>query len=71
LSDDATDCTHTYRDSSATQPSGTFTIEATVSLEVTWTSNAAGGGTLPAITRTSTVTVDVGEIQAIGTRGGR
>ncbi len=71
LADDATDCTHTYRQSSAREPGGTFDLEATVTFEVSWTSNAAAGGTLPAISRTSTLDVEVGEIQAIGTRGGR
>ena len=49
---------------------GTFDLSATVRLEVTWTSNAPFGGTLPAIARTSSIDVEVGEIQAIGTRGG-
>ena len=71
LSDDASSCTHTYRSSSASRPGGTFSLEVTVTLEVSWTSNATGGGTLPAITRSSTIAVEVGEIQAIGTRGGR
>ena len=70
LSEDASSCTHTYRSSSATRPGGTFSLEATVTLEVSWTSNVTGGGTLPAITRSSTLAVEVGEIQAIGTRGG-
>ena len=70
LSEDASSCTHTYRSSSASRPGGTFSLEATVTLEVSWTSNAAAGGTLPAITRSSTLAVEVGEIQAIGTRGG-
>lgn len=71
LSEDASSCTYTYRSSSASRPGGTFSLEATVTLEVSWTSNATGGGTLPAITRSSTLAVEVGEIQAIGTRGGR
>lgn len=71
LPEDSSDCTHTYRTSSDGEPDGTFTLRATVTLEVTWTSNATGGGTLPAISRTSTLEVDVGEIQAIGTGGGR
>lgn len=70
MPDDASDCAHTYRSSSATRPSGSFSVEATVTFEVTWRSNATGGGVLPAITRTSTIAVEVGEIQAIGTRGG-
>ncbi len=69
LSEDASSCTHTYRSSSASRPGGTFSLEATVTLEVSWTSNVTGGGTLPAITRSSTLAVEVGEIQAIGTRG--
>ncbi len=70
-SEESSDCTHTYRTSSAQRPAGTFALQATVTLEVSWTSNASGGGTLPAISRTSTLEVEVGEIQAIGTRGGR
>jgi len=68
--EDASNCTHTYRRSSTGVDGGTFDLSATVRLEITWTSNAPFGGTLPAITRTSTLDVEVGEIQAIGTRGG-
>lgn len=67
LSDEATDCRHTYRRSSAAQPDDTFTLKATVTLEVTWTSNTGAGGTLPVIGRSSSLDVEVGEIQAIGT----
>lgn len=67
LSDDATDCRHTYRHSSAGEAGDAFQLEATVTLEVTWTSNTGAGGTLPAISRTSRLDVEVGEIQAIGT----
>lgn len=66
----ASDCTHTYRRSSATTPQGTFRLQPTVTLEISWTSNAPGaGGSLPPISRTSFRDVEVGEIQAIGTRG--
>lgn len=68
--EDGSDCRHTYRRSSAESRGGTFAMVATVRLEVTWTSNAPFGGTLPAISRTSSLDVEVGEIQAIGTRGG-
>lgn len=67
LPDDASDCRHTYRNSSAAKPGNTFHLEATVTFEVTWTSNLGPGGTLPAITRTSGVDAEVGEIQAVGT----
>lgn len=70
LTEDASTCTHTYHRSSATQPGGTYDLEATVTFEVSWTSNVTDGGTLPAISRTSTLDVEVGEIQAIGTREG-
>lgn len=63
-------CTHVYRTSSAASPGRRFELKATVSFAVGWTSNVAGGGALPGITRTSTVSVEVGEIQAIGTNGG-
>lgn len=71
VTEDASTCTHTYRTSSASRPGGMFGMEATVTFEVAWTSNATGGGTLPAITRTSSIEVEVGEIQAIGTQGGQ
>ncbi len=67
-SETATDCSHTYATSSAGATNGAYSLSATVTLEVTWTSNIGAGGTLPTISRTSTRLVDVGEIQAIGTR---
>ena len=60
-------CLHTYRTSSATRTSGTFPIAATVTFAVTWTGNTGAGGTLPNISRSSTVDVEVGEIQAVNT----
>lgn len=71
LPEDASSCTYTYRNSSAGSSGGRFKLDATVTFEVAWSSNVSGGGTLPAITRTSSLDVEVGEIQAIGTRGGR
>jgi hypothetical protein len=61
LPESATDCSHTYR-----RASGGLELLAAVSLEVTWTSNIGAGGSLPAISRTSSIEVVVGEIQAIG-----
>jgi hypothetical protein len=68
--EDGTDCSHVYRRSSASTAGGTFQLSASVRLSVSWTSNAPFGGTLPAIDRPSSLEVEVGEIQAIGTRGG-
>lgn len=67
LAEDATDCRHTYTTSSAGRPEGTFDLSATVEFEISWTSNTGQGGTLPAISRTSVMVVEVGEIQAVGT----
>jgi len=67
LAEDATNCAHTYTTSSAASADGTFPLTATVELEISWTSNIGQGGTLPAIDRSSTRAVDVGEIQAVGT----
>jgi len=59
---------HIYRTSSAGSLGGRFVVEATVTFEVSWISNLSDGGTLPAISRSQTLDVVVGEIQAIGTR---
>lgn len=67
LAENATDCRHTYTTSSAGQPDGTFDLSATVEFEISWSSNTGQGGALPVISRTSTVAVEVGEIQAVGT----
>ena len=69
LIDDAGACTYIYQTSSAGTPGDTFRVEAIVTFDVSWTSNASAGGTLEAITRSQAVDVRVGEIQAIGTRG--
>jgi hypothetical protein len=68
LAEHATDCQHTYTTSSANRPGGTISLGATVTLEVSWTSNTGAGGTLSSISRTSNLDVEVGEIQAIGTQ---
>lgn len=67
LAENATDCSYTYTTSSTGRPTSTFDLTASVEFEVTWTSNIGAGGTLPAISRGSSRTVEVGEIQAVGT----
>lgn len=69
-----TDCSHTYSKTSADQPSGTFTITASVNWHVTWTATgvAAGvpaNGDLGVVQRASTTTLRVGEIQALNGKG--
>ena len=68
LLESSSDCVHTYTVSSAGRPEGVFDLRATVAFVVSWSSNTGQGGTLPAVTRSSSVAVRVGEIQAIGTR---
>jgi hypothetical protein len=64
---ESTTCKHTYTRSSAGEDGGTYTLTATVTFEITWTSNTGGGGTLEAIERTASREVEVGEIQAVET----
>lgn len=68
LSDEAnpSTCRFTYRRSSAGQPNRAFTVTATVEWETTWTvTGAAGGGGLGTVSRSSSTTVTVAELQAL------
>jgi len=67
MRDDATYCSYTYRHSSAQQQGGKYTLSVTVWFEVTWTSNTGDSGGLPAISRTASRQVEVGEVQALET----
>jgi len=69
--DGARACTHTWRRSSASEPSERYSL----GVSVTWTASysvtgGAGGGALPSITRTSTQPVRVAEVQAVNDRLG-
>lgn len=44
---------------------GTFTVEATVDWDLTWTATNGQSGTLPAVSRTTTFTLDVEQAQAV------
>jgi hypothetical protein len=68
MAEDATSCSHTYTSSSAGRPGRTFDLSASVVLDVTWTSNVGESGTLDPISRSASRSVEVGEIQAVGTR---
>lgn len=67
MPDSATYCEHTYTHSSAGQDGDTYMLAATVTFEITWSSNTGGGGALEAIERTASRDVEVGEIQAVET----
>lgn len=64
--DQQSDCTYTYRRSSAGQPAGSFAMRVTMTWGVTWTTTGApGGGSLGVAERTTTSPVRVAEIQAV------
>lgn len=61
-----TDCSYTYRHSSASQPDGTFTIRGTSVWHVTWVaSGAIASGDLGFINRSADISVRVAEIQTV------
>jgi hypothetical protein len=65
---DAPSCSHTYRWPSAGQPDFAYRVTATVTWHATWTvTGAAGGGDLGTLSRSVTVPVRVGELQALNT----
>lgn len=59
-------CRYTYPRSSAGQPGQAFTVTATVEWDTTWTvTGAAGGGGLGTVSRSSSTSVKVAELQAL------
>lgn len=67
LDDDDTYCSHVYTRSSDAEPDGAYSLEATVSFDVTWTSNIGVSGSLEGVSRSSSRSIRVGEIQAVET----
>jgi hypothetical protein len=68
--DDAqdTDCSYTYRRSSAGQPDQRYRVSARMRWRVRWTaSGIAGGGDLGSVTRSTTLSLRVAEGQALVT----
>lgn len=64
-------CTYVYRLGSAGQPDHSFKVTATVTWHATWqASGVAGGGDLGTITRSSSIGLPVGEVQALNTSAG-
>jgi hypothetical protein len=72
----STDCSYTYRRSSAQQPqtgpnanNRFFTVTVTTTWQVTWRGSAGSGGQLPALTRTSSFPLAVAQRQTVVTGG--
>jgi len=62
----STDCSYTYRHTSAGQPGDAYQATATIEWTVSWTvTGAPGGGPLPAMFTSSPVAVRVSEMQAL------
>jgi hypothetical protein len=62
----SSDCTYTYRRSSADQPGERYVVTSTVTWRVTWSATGApGGGGLGTVTRSSTTRLRVAEAQAL------
>jgi len=59
------DCGYIYHHSSARTASSVYTVTATTTWRVTWTSSSGATGSLPPITRSSQISVRVAEAQAI------
>jgi len=62
----STDCSYTYKRSSAGQPGGVYPVTATITWSVAWSaSGVAGGGALGAVTRSTAMSLRVAEAQAL------
>jgi hypothetical protein len=62
----STDCSHTYRNSSAGLPGDAYTVTVTIEWDVEWTvSGAPGGGPLPGLTTSTSTALAVAEMQAL------
>lgn len=68
--DQSTDCSITFRHSSAGEPGAAYEAHLTVIYEVSWSSNVGGGGSLGTVPRTTVMPVRVGEQQALNESGG-
>ncbi|UNZ21396.1 ATP/GTP-binding protein [Streptomyces sp. 891-h] len=60
------DCGHTYRVSSANKPRKRFTVTATSTWSIQWQVKGGGGSGTDVETRTSRVSIPVGEGQVVG-----
>jgi predicted CxxxxCH...CXXCH cytochrome family protein len=60
-----TDCSYTYRHSSAAQPGAAYRVTVTVVWGGTWAGSDGSGGTLPDISRSTTFSLRVAEGQGL------
>ncbi|GAA4956800.1 ATP/GTP-binding protein [Streptomonospora halophila] len=64
------DCGHVYSRSSAAEPSGTYTVTAEISWDITWEMSNGDTGELDTVTTTSQVEIAVQESQGLVTGSG-
>lgn len=64
----STNCSYTFRHSSAGQPNNAYGVTVTLVWHVTWTSNIGASGDLGFVSRTSTLPTRVAEHQALNDR---
>lgn len=63
---EATDCSYTYRHSSANEPGAAYRVTATIDWDLRWTATGAtGGGSLGVVPMSTTRPVRVSEVQAL------
>lgn len=67
-SEQSTNCSYTFRHSSAGQPDDAYRVTVTLVWHVTWTSNIGASGDLGFVSRTSTIPTRVAEHQALNDR---
>ena len=65
----STDCSYTFAHSSTIQPDDVYHVEVSISWEVSWTSNIGAGGSLGPVTRSTSLDMVVGEVQALNVSG--
>lgn len=66
----STNCSYTFRHSSAGQPGDAYRVTVTLVWHVTWTSNIGASGDLGFVSRTTTIPTRVAEHQALNESGG-
>lgn len=70
-SEQSTNCSYTFRHSSAGQPGDAYRVTVTLVWHVTWTSNIGASGDLGFVSRSSTIPTRVAEHQALNDRSER